>query len=97
MPLLLTVAQVLPPAFKPSEVDTSTLFCKVLSEIFRFRPPFSMLLLPAGGSSEQRSLQHLKQRQHAQCDSLHKDSTRKIKKHRPKKNIQLIVTTGTFL
>ena len=82
----------------PSEVDTSTLFCKVLSEIFRFLPPLSMLLVPpAGISSEQRSRQHLKQRQHAQWDSLHKDSTKKIRKHSPKKNIQLIVTTGTFL
>ena len=97
IPFALTVAQVLPPAFNPSDVDTNTLFCKVLSDTFRFLTPFSrLLLLLVAGSSEHRSLQHLRHLQQTQWDSLHKDNTRNMTKHSPKKNIQLIVTTGTF-
>ena len=43
------------------------------------------------------SRQHLQQRQQAQCDSLQRESTRKIRKQMAKKVTQQMVTTGTFL
>ena len=43
------------------------------------------------------SRQHLKHRQQAQCDSLQRLSTKKIKKQKAKKVTQQMVTTGTFL